>query len=83
MSQENSLMLPREAAKFIAEHSKDVSIRQDGVEKTAQMITDSIKNKEIEFDVQRWVSHALNPKKGDKAGIEWVFLSDLLNFSFW
>ena len=31
-------MMPREAGKYIATHSKDVTIREEGVKKTAELV---------------------------------------------
>jgi len=33
---DKGIMLPRDAGRFIAEHSLDVKISQDGIEKTAK-----------------------------------------------
>lgn len=74
-------MSPRESAKLIADNSKDVSIHQDGVTEVASMIVDLVKTKS--FSVKMWKEHELNPKSMDKEAVDWVFLADTLNFSFW
>ena len=33
------IMMPKEAGKYIAEHSKDVQICQEGVKKTASLVS--------------------------------------------
>ncbi len=35
----SSVLMPREAAKFIAERSVDVKINQEGIDRTAEMVT--------------------------------------------
>ncbi|ODQ65627.1 hypothetical protein NADFUDRAFT_70053 [Nadsonia fulvescens var. elongata DSM 6958] len=39
--------------------------------------------KEKAYSTQTWSSHALNPKTQNRETIDWIFLVDLLNFSFW
>ena len=35
---ESETMMPREAGKYIATHSKDVTISEEGVKKTAELV---------------------------------------------
>ncbi|KAK7101900.1 queuosine 5'-phosphate N-glycosylase/hydrolase-like isoform X2 [Littorina saxatilis] len=77
----DGVTLPRESGRIITETAKDVFIDQDGIAKVAQVIVDKVKKKE--FDVKTWKEHPLNPKTSDKAAVDWVFLADTLNFSFW
>uniref|UniRef100_R4GD64 Queuosine 5'-phosphate N-glycosylase/hydrolase n=2 Tax=Anolis carolinensis TaxID=28377 RepID=R4GD64_ANOCA len=72
---------PKESAKFIAENSKDVYIGDDGVQKVAEMLFDKVIEKE--FSVAGWKSHELNPQATNEDAVNWVFLADALNFSFW
>ncbi|XP_067886132.1 queuosine salvage protein [Heterodontus francisci] len=75
-------LLPREAGKFITENSKDVSISEDGVQKVAEMLFEKRNSKE--FDATGWkLLHDLNPQTMSEASINWVFVTDTLNFSFW
>ena len=69
--------------RFIASKSRDVKILRHGVDKTAQLLIDAIKSEKIVFDVKRWATHELNPSTADEKAVQWIFLSDLLNFSFW
>lgn len=39
--------------------------------------------KKKEYSTSTWHSHPLNPSKLDESTVEWIFLVDLLNFSFW
>ncbi|KAI8328758.1 hypothetical protein BC941DRAFT_463890 [Chlamydoabsidia padenii] len=36
-----------------------------------------------EYSTKTWNQHPLNPKKLDHTTADWIFLVDLLNFSFW
>ncbi|XP_017661804.1 PREDICTED: UPF0553 protein C9orf64 homolog [Lepidothrix coronata] len=73
---------PLESAKFIADHSKDVSVDEEGARRVAESLFD--KASAVEFGVAGWKSlHELNPRAADKEAVDWVFLVDTLNFSFW
>ncbi|XP_072926875.1 queuosine 5'-phosphate N-glycosylase/hydrolase isoform X1 [Hemitrygon akajei] len=77
-----SKLLPKEAGKFIAENSKDVYTVEDGVKKVAEMLLEKRNTKE--FDPTGWkVLHDLNPQTMNEESINWVFVTDTLNFSFW
>ncbi|KAK3818472.1 MAG: hypothetical protein J3Q66DRAFT_173532 [Benniella sp.] len=39
--------------------------------------------KKTHFDTSMWKEHALNPKECNASTVNWIFLVDLLNFSFW
>ncbi|XP_050185734.1 queuosine salvage protein [Myiozetetes cayanensis] len=73
---------PLESAKFIADHSKDVFVDEEGVRRVAESLFD--KASATEFGLAGWKSlHELNPRAADKEAVDWVFLVDTLNFSFW
>ncbi|XP_069786314.1 queuosine 5'-phosphate N-glycosylase/hydrolase [Narcine bancroftii] len=77
-----SRLLPKEAGKFISENSKDVFIIEEGVKKVAEMLFKKRNTKE--FDPTGWkLLHDLNPKTMTEESINWVFVTDTLNFSFW
>ncbi|KAL1917797.1 uncharacterized protein VTP21DRAFT_3631 [Calcarisporiella thermophila] len=69
------------SAFFINRNSKHVSIPQEGVEKAARLIYRNMKARK--YSTAIWKQHPLNPKVADKSAVEWIFLVDLLNFSFW
>ena len=35
------------------------------------------------YDITVWKKHSLHPKVADKKAIDWIFVIDSLNFSFW
>ncbi|KAH3850687.1 queuosine salvage protein-like [Dreissena polymorpha] len=76
-----TIMTPRDSGRFIAENSKGVKIISDGVRKIAEFMAQKIK--EGSYNMQSWKEHELNPKTMDKAALDWIFVSDTLNFSFW
>ncbi|XP_054843435.1 queuosine salvage protein isoform X2 [Eublepharis macularius] len=73
---------PKDSAKFIMENSQDVYVEEDGVRKVAEMLFDKVLEKD--FSVAGWKSsHELNPQVVSEDAVNWVFLVDALNFSFW
>lgn len=77
----NDLILPLESAEFVMQNSKSVQINQNGVENLAKKIYESLKDKNCNYF--NWKSSTLNPKKMNEFSINWIFLVDTLNFSFW
>ena len=67
------------SAAFIAERANHVSISTERLKEFAQMFIEN----PVEYSTKAWKQHPLNPKTMDKAAIDWIFLVDLLNFSFW
>lgn len=76
-----NILFPKPASQLIAEASKDVEICTKGIEKIANVMYEAVKNET--FSIKNWKKHELNPKTMDAAAIDWIFLVDTLNFSFW
>ncbi|XP_038626021.1 queuosine salvage protein [Tachyglossus aculeatus] len=75
-------LAPRESAQFIAANSQDVSIEGTGVRKVAELLRAQGNGKA--FSLEGWKAlHELNPRGADEDAVNWVFLVDTLNFSFW
>lgn len=73
---------PRESGKFIAENSKDVFIEEEGVKKVAEMLY-AERGCEV-FTAQGWKQmNPLAPVCMSDDAVNWVFVVDTLNFSFW
>ncbi|CAG8453188.1 7738_t:CDS:1 [Acaulospora colombiana] len=66
---------------FISKNSQDVSIPPEGIERAASSIYEIMKSKK--YSSSNWKQHTLHPKVADERAIDWIFLVDLLNFSFW
>ena len=81
MKSKNKELSPRESAKFIATRSKDVQINLQAVEKAAMVIFDSLKTRK--YSVKTWKEHELHPSEMNEASVDWIFVLDTLNFSFW
>ncbi|CAM9410976.1 unnamed protein product [Lampetra planeri] len=76
------VLCPRDAGRFIAKNSKDVSIAEEGVRSVASVLCE--KYQEKTFGVECWKSmHELHPQMSNEDAINWVFVVDTLNFSFW
>ncbi|XP_060062961.1 queuosine 5'-phosphate N-glycosylase/hydrolase-like [Ylistrum balloti] len=77
-----NVVMPRDTGRLIAETSKDVKVKGHGVQKLAKLMYECVKTKT--YTIQNWKSdHELNPKVMSKAEVDWVFVADTLNFSFW
>lgn len=71
---------PRESARFVAENSRDVLVDREGVRRAAELLLPAA----VAWRVEQWKSlHELNPRGADEAALDWVFVVDSLNFSFW
>ncbi|XP_062854689.1 queuosine salvage protein [Trichomycterus rosablanca] len=73
---------PRESGQFVAERSQDVFINEDGVENVAEMLY-ALKESEA-FTARGWKKmNPLAPSPDTDEAINWVFVTDTMNFSFW
>ncbi|KAG7481120.1 hypothetical protein MATL_G00063440 [Megalops atlanticus] len=73
---------PRESGRWIAERSQDVFIEEEGVRKIAEMLY-TLRSCE-EFTPQGWKKmNPLAPSWDSDHAINWVFVVDTMNFSFW
>lgn len=71
---------PRESARLVAENSRDVLVDREGVRRAAELLLPAA----AAWRVEQWKSlHELNPRGADAAALDWVFVVDTLNFSFW
>ena len=77
----DNVLLPREASRLVAETSKDVKVKHAGILKVAKVMAEAIKSGT--YTAKSWKQHELNPKTMDKEALEWIFVADTLNFSFW
>lgn len=73
---------PKQSAQFIANIAKHVSISKEGIETTANMVMKAFIDKT--FSIKTYKSHPLHPKDPLlPSTVDWIFLIDTLNFSFW
>ncbi|KAH7696394.1 Protein C11D2.4 [Aphelenchoides avenae] len=72
---------PRESGILIAQNSDLITIDASGVNSAANLIIEAYKSGDIgkvEFS-----AHELHPKGADQAAVDWIFLVNTINFSFW
>ncbi|CAG8656247.1 UPF0553 protein C9orf64 [Gigaspora rosea] len=69
------------SAYLISQNSQDVQIPLDGIYQASSKIYNLMKTKK--YSTSNWKKHELHPKTADEKAIDWIFLVDLLNFSFW
>lgn len=77
----SEVLLPNKSADFIAKHSKDVTIDNDRLESLTQKLLKVFTEKE--YSLKSWKDHEAHPQVASRDAIEWIFLADTLNFSFW
>ncbi|CAJ1068940.1 queuosine salvage protein [Xyrichtys novacula] len=75
-------LCPRESGQFIAERSQDVFVKEEGVQKVAEMLY-SLRNSD-ELTASGWKkANPLAPAPNSDQALNWVFVVDTMNFSFW
>ncbi|CAG2165674.1 unnamed protein product [Oppiella nova] len=72
---------PLISSQFVVNAAKHVSIKDQGIQRLAQMLKSEIETKRYSTSV--WKEHPLHPKVADQTTIDWIFVVDSLNFSFW
>ncbi|KAG9337198.1 hypothetical protein JZ751_029678 [Albula glossodonta] len=73
---------PRESGQWVSEHSRDVYIEDAGVRRVAEMLY-ALRGTEA-FTPQGWKKmNPLAPSFDTDLAINWVFVVDTMNFSFW
>ncbi|CAO3655137.1 unnamed protein product [Mucor hiemalis] len=70
-----------ESARFISQNSENVSIPLKNLDSAARSIMRNMKTRS--YSTKTWNEHPLHPKVADCRTVDWIFLIDLLNFSFW
>lgn len=74
--------MPRESGQYVAERSRDVFVDEEGVKKVAEMLY-TLRDSEA-FTASGWkMMNSLAPSPDTDEAINWVFVTDTMNFSFW
>lgn len=76
------LSSPSESGKYIAERAQHVEIVDAGVQRCAEELERRVRSKELTLQ-HLFTKTEVHPQKADEAGLDWVFVADTLNFSFW
>ncbi|KAL2918505.1 hypothetical protein HK105_201906 [Polyrhizophydium stewartii] len=71
----------RESAAFIAGRAASVRINHERLSAAADALLGAMSA--VAFSTAEWSKHTLHPKTKDESTVDWIFLIDLLNFSFW
>ncbi|XP_044021257.1 queuosine salvage protein-like isoform X3 [Aphidius gifuensis] len=74
-------LMPKESSKLIAKSSKNVFIEEEGVKILACEVLEGLKNGTI--SINNFSQSELHPNSGNKKAVDWIFVLDTLNFSFW
>ncbi|XP_075955328.1 queuosine 5'-phosphate N-glycosylase/hydrolase [Anarhichas minor] len=76
------LLFPRESGQFIAERSRDVFVEEEGVLKVAEMLYNLRHSDDL--TASGWKkANPLAPAPTSDQALNWVFVVDTMNFSFW
>lgn len=70
-----------EDAEYVYDNSTDVALDMRGTKAAATSIWSLIQEKD--YSTRDWSKHELHPKAKDESTVDFIFLMDLINFSFW
>lgn len=70
-----------EDAEYICDNSTDVALDMRGTKAAATYIWSLMQEKG--YSTKDWSKHELHPKAKDESTVDFIFLMDLINFSFW
>ena len=70
-----------EDAEYVSDNSIDVALDSQGTKAAANTIWSSMQKEG--YSSQAWSAHELHPKAKNGSTVDFIFVMDLLNFSFW
>ena len=70
-----------EDAEYVYDNATDVALNMQGTKSAAASIWSLIQQKN--YSTRDWSKHELHPKAKDESTVDFIFLMDLINFSFW
>lgn len=70
-----------EGAEYVCDNSIDVALDMRSTKNAAAAIYEQMQQKN--YSPSTWSDHELHPKTKDEGTLAFIFLMDLLNFSFW
>lgn len=74
-------LMPRETGKLVASLARDVFIEKSGVKNLALAVHDGIRTRKIRPG--NFSQIMFHPQRDDPRAVDWIFVLDTLNFSFW
>lgn len=72
---------PRASSQLVCSLADHVTVDPSGIDKLSKWL--SLQFKSDKYSILNWKEHPLNPKIANEDAIEWIFVVDSLNFSFW
>lgn len=69
------------SAEYISSNSSHVSINYHEIPRVGDWVLEQMKS--LNYSTKTWSAHKLHPKTKDEYTVSWIFIVDLLNFSFW
>ncbi|KAM6959016.1 queuosine 5'-phosphate N-glycosylase/hydrolase [Aplochiton taeniatus] len=75
-------LTPCQSGQYIAERSQDVFIKEEGVMKVAELLFSHRHSEDLTASGWKKANPLAPPATSDKA-LNWVFVVDTMNFSFW
>lgn len=76
-----AMLNPQESGAFIAGTSEHSFVVKEGIFDAARKIYSQMKEQKYSFDM--WKSCPVHPKVMNEDTVNWIFVVDCLNFSFW
>ncbi|KAG8228450.1 hypothetical protein J437_LFUL009101 [Ladona fulva] len=73
---------PRETGRFVSGVAKHVSILSDGIKRVAEEIVNITREKKVTLNSSAGPDNLL-PKPTEETAVDFLFVSDVLNFCFW
>ncbi|VDN26942.1 unnamed protein product [Gongylonema pulchrum] len=82
MSVLNGRLSPRESAKYVVTNSSgQIKLSEEGVQKAARLMLDAIRSGA--YSEHSYSAIDVHPQNADRSAVDWIFLVDTINFSFW
>ena len=75
-------LAPVASGYLIADKAQHVQILAEGIECAAMEILSKVESGQLEMS-QMFTKMPVHPQHTDSAGVDWLFLANTLNFSFW
>ncbi|XP_032673897.1 queuosine salvage protein [Odontomachus brunneus] len=72
---------PRESGKFISSTARNVFIDNENIKWPALAFVEAIENSS--FSLDKFLQCEFHPRHDDPLAVDWIFVLDTLNFSFW
>ncbi|CAH8579632.1 unnamed protein product [Schistosoma curassoni] len=72
-------LAPLSSSLFVIRNAEHVCVNMENIQRLVGMVCE----KYCPFDLKSWINQELTPSVADERSIEWIFVTSLLNFSFW